>query len=126
MNAHIDNRRTGRTTRMVLALPRHRSIVLVASAQEKRYIENLIRQWRTELRINHDVYVRVIQDERDTDWLRGLTDREIRVDHHLWEALHPRVADYLRVFMRAQFRANEPRPGLIEQPHWPRLDAGAR
>jgi hypothetical protein len=115
------DRNTGKTLRMVQALPAHRSLVLVHNDSMKRYVERMIRNVRPELRVNHDVYVRVIQTERDTDWLRGLTDREVRVDHSVWEQLAPRITDYLRVVMRAQFRPHAPRPGLQPREHWPTL-----
>lgn len=101
MKARTEGRGTGKTMRMVRALPKHRSLVLVHCNQMKHYVERMIREVRPDLVLNHEVYVRTLDCEHDVDWLRGLQDREIRVDHAVWEHVRPAVCDLLRIQLRA-------------------------
>lgn len=111
MKARTEGRGTGKTMRMVRALPRHRSLVLVHCNQMKHYVERMIREVRPDLVLNHEVYVRTLDCEHDVDWLRGLQDREIRVDHAVWEHVRPVVCDLLRVQLRLMTRPTH-RAGL--------------
>ncbi len=94
---HLDTKRgTGRTSRMLQALPVENTPTVVVHTQAMAdYIRNLARKLRPDLR--HPIRVRIVQDTRDCDYLRGL---RFVVDHATLEQVSPRVRDLLRAMDR--------------------------
>jgi hypothetical protein len=94
-------RGTGRTTRMLQALPIENTPTVVVHTQAMAdYVRNLAQRVRPDLK--HPIRVRIVTDTRDCEYLRGL---RFVVDHATLEHASPRVRDLLRAMERpAQLR----------------------
>lgn len=101
-------RGSGRTSRMILALPVDNTPTVVVHTQElSEHVRKLARDLRPDLR--HPIRVRIVRDTRDCDHLRG---ELFVVDHALWDHVYPEVCDLLRACSR---RPLEPRhPGTVD------------
>lgn len=94
---HLDtNRGTGRTSRMLQALPVENTPTVVVHTQEMcDYVRNLARQLRPDLR--HPIRVRIVRDARDCYYLRGL---RFVVDHAALERASAEVRQMFAVLTR--------------------------
>lgn len=85
------NRGTGRTSRMLEALPVENTPTVVVHTQALcDYVRNLAHHLRPDLR--HPIRVRIVRDMRDCDYLRGLT---FVVDHATLDYVRPEVRHML-------------------------------
>jgi hypothetical protein len=99
-------RGTGRTSRMIQALPAQNTPTVVVHTQAMAdHVRNLARQLRPDLR--HPIRVRIVRDTRDCDYLRGV---RFVVDHAMLEHVSPEVRDLLRAMDRLP-RINYAPPG---------------
>lgn len=95
--SHLDtNRGTGRTSRMLEALPVENTPTVVVHTQAMcDYVRNLARRLRPDLR--HPIRVRIVRDARDCDYLRGV---DFVVDHATLAFMKPEVLAFLRACSR--------------------------
>ena len=95
---HVETtaRGSGRTSRMLQALPAENTPTVVVHTQAMAdHVRRLARQLRPDLR--HPIRVRIVTDTRDCDYLRGL---RFVVDHATADAVSPAVRALLRAMDR--------------------------
>ncbi len=91
-------RGVGKTARMIAALPTENTPTVVVHTQAMAdHVRHLARQLRPDLR--HPIRVRIVQDTRDCDYLRGV---RFVADHAMLEHARPEVRDLLRAMDRPQ------------------------
>ena len=93
-------RGTGRTSRMLEALPADKPVTVVVHTQAMaEYVRNLAVKLRPDLK--HPIRVRVVRDTCDCDYLRGC---DYVVDHAMLELASSPVFTLLRMFDRKHRR----------------------